>query len=202
MSVILHKNDLPKKVIIGKSVAIDTETMGLLPGRDRLCLLQISMGDGTAHIIQFTDKNYAAPRLREVLTDSGIEKIFHFARFDLAILRHTMGVTCSSIYCTKIASRLARTYTDKHGYAHVCKDLLGIEINKQQQSSDWGAAELTSEQLNYAANDVYYLHKIRDILDGMLVREGRRDLAQKCFDFLPARAALDLGGWPADIFEH
>jgi ribonuclease D len=202
MSIILHKNDLPAQVSIGKSVAIDTETMGLLPGRDRLCLLQLSTGDGTAHIVQFTDTLYAAPRLRAILTDPGVEKIFHFARFDLAILKHVMGITCTPVYCTKIASRLARTYTDKHGYAHVCKDLLGIEINKQLQSSDWGTPDLSAEQLSYAANDVLYLHKIKDGLEAMLIREGRKDLAQQCFDFLPTRAALDLGGWPTDIFEH
>lgn len=202
MSIVLHKNDLPAQVAIGKSIAIDTETMGLTPGRDRLCLLQLSTGDGTAHIIQFTDTTYAAPRLRALLTDPGIEKIFHFARFDLAILKHVMGITCAPVYCTKIASRLARTYTDKHGYAHVCKDLLGIEINKQLQSSDWGAAELSAEQLSYAANDVLYLHRIKDTLQTMLAREGRTALAQACFEFLHTRAALDLGGWPGDIFEH
>lgn len=202
MSVIIHNNDIPDNLNFGHTVAVDTETMGLLPARDRLCLMQLSSGDGVAHIVQFKDPAFHAPNLKKLLTDPKVMKIFHFARFDVAIIKKYLGVQCAPIYCTKIASRLARTYTDKHGYANVCRELLGVEINKNCQSSDWGASELTSEQLSYAANDVYYLHKIRVILDGMLEREGRADLAQRCFDFLVTRADLDLGGWPDDIFEH
>jgi ribonuclease D len=202
MSVVVHKNDIPSGLSFPRGVAIDTETMGLNPARDRLCVLQLSAGDGVAHIVQFKDSTYNAPNLKKLIADQSIEKIFHFARFDIATIKNYLGVECKPVYCTKIASRLGRTYTDKHGYAHVCRDLLGIEINKQFQSSDWGAEELTAEQLSYAANDVYYLHKIRDALDVMLVREGRKELAQSCFDFLMTRAQLDLGGWQSDIFEH
>lgn len=202
MSVILHKNDIPADLKLGTVVAVDTETMGLMPGRDRLCLVQLSSGDGVAHIVQLTDERFDAPNLKKLFADPKVLKIFHFARFDIAVIHKYLGVKCAPVYCTKIASRLARTYTDKHGYAHVCKELLGLEINKQYQSSDWGTAELSPEQLSYAANDVYYLHKIKDILQGMLEREGRDALAQKCFDFLATRAELDLGGWPSDIFEH
>lgn len=202
MSVVVHKNDIPADLAFPHGVAIDTETMGLIPARDRLCLVQLSAGDGIAHIVHLTDPSYHAPNLKKMLADPAIEKIFHFARFDVAVIKSYFEVDCAPVFCTKIASKLARTYTDKHGYAHVCKDLLGIEINKQFQSSDWGAAELSPEQLSYAANDVYYLHRIRNVLDDMLIREGRRDLAQRCFEFLGARADLDLGGWPGDIFEH
>jgi ribonuclease D len=202
MSINLYKNDIPADLDLGNIVAIDTETMGLLPSRDRLCLVQLSGGDGIAHIVQLTDPSYDAPNLKALLANPKVLKIFHFARFDVAIIKKYLGVDCAPVYCTKIASRLARTYTDKHGYAHVCRELLGVEVSKQFQSSDWGAAELSSEQLNYAANDVYYLHRIRDILNMMLVREGRMDLAQRCFDFLGTRAELDLNGWYGDIFEH
>ena len=202
MSVILHKNDLPDDLDLGSVIAIDSETMGLRPDRDRLCVVQLSSGDGTAHLVQFLDHNYAAPNLKALLSNSDIQKIFHFARFDVAIIQKYLEVECPNVYCTKIASRLARTYTDKHGLKHLCRELLGIELSKQQQSSDWGAAELTTEQLNYAASDVYHLHKLKTVLSGMLEREGRTDLAQACFDFLQTRAALDLAGWYGDIFEH
>lgn len=202
MSIVLHKNDLPDDLDLGKIVAIDTETMGLALNRDRLCLVQLSSGDGTAHLVQMLDFDYKAPNLKKLISDPEVKKIFHFARFDMAILMKSFEVECPNVYCTKIASKLARTYTDKHGLRYLCKDLAGIEISKQYQSSDWGAAELSSEQLNYAASDVYYLHKIKVQLDAMLEREGRRELAQECFDFLNVRVKLDLRGWCDDIFEH
>ena len=203
MSITLHKEDLPSGLSFGEAVAVDTETMGLNPLRDRLCLVQLSAGDGTAHLVQFSGTSYNAPNLSALMANPKVVKIFHFARFDIATLRHHLGVDCASLYCTKIASKLARTYTDDHSLRGVCRDLLGVEISKQQQSSDWGAAELTSEQLSYAASDVYYLHKLRAQLEIKLKREGRAELARKCFDFLPARAALDLAGWAqTDIFEH
>lgn len=202
MSIVLHKNDLPDDLDLGKIVAIDTETMGLQPYRDRLCLVQLSSGDGTAHLVQMTDRSYNAKNLKMLIRSPDIKKLFHFARFDVAILSHTLGVPCPNIYCTKIASRLVRTYTDKHGLRILCSELLGVELNKQQQSSDWGAAELSTEQMNYAANDVYYLHKIKARLDVMLEREGRKAVAQSCFDFIETRAALDLLGDYSDIFEH
>ncbi len=202
MGIVLHKNDLPDDLDLGKSVAIDTETMGLMPSRDRLCLVQISSGDGSAHLVQMTDGAYDAPNLKRLVADERVLKIFHFARFDVAILKQSFGVDCPNIYCTKIASRLARTYTDKHGLQHLCRELLGVELSKQQQSSDWGAVELSSEQMNYAASDVYYLHKLKAQLDVMLEREGRTALAQSCFDFIATRADLDLQGWYYDIFEH
>lgn len=202
MSVVLHQNDLPDDVDLGAVVAIDTETMGLLPHRDRLCLVQLSNGDGTAHLVQMTDASFDAPNLKALVSSPDVQKLFHFARFDVAILTHSLGVDCPNVYCTKIASKLARTYTDKHSLRALCKELIGVDLNKQQQSSDWGADELTTEQLNYAASDVYYLHSLKAQLDMMLEREGRTDLAQSCFDFLGTRAALDLQGWPYDIFEH
>lgn len=203
MSITLHKNDLPNGLDLGSSVAMDTETMGLVPLRDRLCLVQLSAGDGTAHLVQFTDSNYDCPNLKALLVNPSVNKIFHFARFDVAIFRKYLGVVCTPIYCTKIASKLVRTYTDGHGLRQVCRDMLGVDINKQQQSSDWGAEDLTSEQLSYAANDVFYLHKLKEKLDSMLVREGRTVIAQKCFDFVSVRAELDLMGWSEnDIFEH
>ncbi len=202
MSVVLHKNDLPDDLDLGKIVAIDTETMGLKCHRDRLCLVQLSSGDGTAHLVQMTDSSYKAPNLKNLISNSKVKKIFHFARFDVAVLTYALGVQCPNIYCTKIASRLVRTYTDKHGLRALCNELLGVDLNKQQQSSDWGAAELSSEQMNYAANDVYYLHKIKARLDTMLEREGRREIAQSCFDFIETRAALDVLGDYSDIFEH
>lgn len=203
MSITLHKDDLPAGLDFGSAVAIDTETMGLNPLRDRLCLVQLSAGDGTAHLVQFTGTNYDAPHLRALLSNPNVTKIFHFARFDMATLKKHLGVMCAPVYCTKIASKLVRTFTDGHSLRCLCREMLGVDINKQQQSSDWGALDLTSEQLSYAANDVYYLHKLRKQLDDMLEREGRTDLARACFDFLSTRAALDLEGWSeTDIFAH
>jgi len=202
MSVVLHKNDLPDDLDLGKIVAIDTETMGLKFHRDRLCLVQLSGGDGKAHLVQMTDPSYDAPNLKKLISNPDIKKLFHFARFDVAILTKSLGVKCPNVYCTKIASKLVRTYTDKHGLRTLCHELLGVDLNKQQQSSDWGAVELSTEQLNYAANDVYYLHKIKARLDTMLEREGRKEMAQSCFDFLTTRTQLDLLGDCSDIFEH
>ena len=199
----LHQSDLPPGLDFGESVAVDTETMGLDLARDRLCLMQLSAGDGRCHLVQFRDRTYNAPNLAAILRDPGITKLFHFARFDLAAIRRYLGVECGPVYCTKVASRLVRTFTDQHGLKDLCRDLLGIDISKKMQSSDWGAAELTDEQLRYAATDVVYLHRLRAGLDEMLEREGRRELAQACFDFLPTLAALDLAGWPdVDIFAH
>ena len=203
MTITLHQNDLPADIAFNGAVAIDTETMGLNPKRDRLCLVQLSGGDGNAHLVQFPDRNYAAPNLKKLLTDPKIVKIFHYARFDVAVMKAYLDVECNPNYCTKIASRLCRTFTDKHSLKDLCRELLGVEMNKQQQSSDWGASKLTDEQMAYAANDVLYLHQIRDKLDIMLARENREALARACFAFLPARAALDLSGWPdTDIFAH
>ena len=199
----LYCGDLPEGLDRGPIVAIDTEAMGLNPHRDRLCLVQLSAGDGDAHLVQFAPGGYAPPRLRELLADRGVTKLFHFARFDLGMLYHYLGVMAKPIYCTKIASRLARTFTDRHGLRDLCKDLLNIELSKQQQSSDWGAETLTEEQLRYAASDVLHLHALRSRLDAMLAREGREQLAGACFDFLPHRVLLDLGGWSEqDIFAH
>jgi ribonuclease D len=203
MAVELHEGDLPASLRFGAAVAIDTETMGLHPHRDRLCLAQLSGGDGNAHIVRFAMGAYAAPRLKALLADQAVTKIFHFARFDLAALRLYLGVMPQPVYCTKIASRLTRTFTDRHGLKDLVKDVLNIELSKEQQSSDWGAAELTSAQLKYAASDVLHLHALRARLDEMLSREGRKELAEACFRFLPTRAELDLAGWPdQDIFEH
>ena len=203
MSHQLHHGDLPDGIAFGPAVAIDTEAMGLNPHRDRLCLVQLSSGDGNAHLVQFAPDNYEAPRLKRLLADPTVLKLFHFARFDIAILYHYLGVMAHPIYCTKIASRLARTFTDRHGLRDLCKDLLGVDLSKQQQSSDWGAATLSEEQLRYAASDVLHLHALRARLDTMLAREGRTELARSCFDFLPARALLDLEGWAEqDIFAH
>ena len=204
MAIHLHINDLPPGLAFGDSVAIDSEAMGLQPHRDRLCLVQMSRGDGDCHMVHFPPPgDYSAPNLKAILGDPSLLKIFHFARFDLAILEHYLGVTCKPVYCTKIASKLARTYTDRHGLKDLCHELLGIDISKQQQSSDWGAAELTPEQQAYAAADVLHLHEIKTILNAMLAREGRTKLAQACFDFLPHRARLDLTGWDeVDIFHH
>lgn len=199
----LHKGDLPAGLSLGKAIAIDSETMGLALARDRLCLLQLSAGDGVCHLVQFARGDYDAPNLKALLSDPAITKIFHFARFDLAAIRRYLGVECSPVYCTKIASKLIRTYTDRHGLKDLCRELLGAEISKQQQSSDWGAVELSKDQLAYAASDVLYLHDLRAKLDAMLVREGRDGLAKACFDFLPTRAALDIAGWnDIDIFAH
>ncbi|MDD3020837.1 MAG: ribonuclease D [Alphaproteobacteria bacterium] len=204
MTIYLHRNDLPDDLAFGGSVAIDTETMGLNLTRDRLCLVQLSFGDGDAHLVQFpVGSDYLAPNLRRLLEDPAIVKLFHFGRFDIASIKAYMGVTCNPVYCTKIASRLVRTFTDRHSLKELCRELLGVELSKQQQSSDWGQDVLTEDQKIYAANDVLYLHKLKERLDPMLVREGRVELAQACFDFLPARADLDLTGWPEiDIFAH
>lgn len=203
MTVHLYQNDIPETLDFGTSLAIDTETMGLNLFRDRLCLVQLSAGDGNAHLVHFPDGNYAAPNLRSLLADRQITKIFHYARFDLAMIRNHLGADCSPVYCTKTASKLVRTFTDKHGLRDLCRDLLGIELSKQQQSSDWGAPALSEEQMRYAASDVLHLHALREKLDALLWREGRTSLATACFDFLPWRAQLDLAGWgDVDIFAH
>lgn len=203
MTVTLHRNDLPADFeVTGNSLAVDCETMGLNLQRDRLCLIQLSTGDGTAHLVQFSD-GYGAPRLKSLLADTAITKLFHFGRFDIAAIERYLGVSCAPVYCTKIASKLVRTFTDRHGLKDLCADLLDVSISKQQQSSDWGAEELSEDQLHYAASDVLYLHALRERLDEMLAREGRLELAQACFDFLPYRARLDLAGWDdVDIFAH
>lgn len=194
--IYLHKNDLPPEVSFTESVALDTEAMGLNPHRDRLCLLQLSQGDGICHLVQFEpEAQFAAPRVRELLADGSVMKIFHYARFDVALLARTFGILPQNIYCTKVASRLVRTYTDRHGLRDLCRELLGVEISKTEQSSDWGAPELRPEQQKYAAHDVLHLHRLKAVLDQMLVRENRTYLAQACFDFLPHRALLDLMGW-------
>jgi ribonuclease D len=202
LTITLHRGDLPADLSFGAAVAVDTETMGLNPLRDRLCLVQLSAGDGSAHLVQFEPGRYDAPQLKRLLADPAVLKIFHFARFDVAALKRYLGIVTAPVYCTKTASRLARTFTDRHGLKDLAKDLLGIELSKQQQSSDWGARSLSDEQMRYAASDVLHLHQLRARLDEMLVREGRLDLALECFRFLPARALLDLGGWPEDIFQH
>ena len=207
MTIRLHQGDLPDGLEFGASVAIDTETMGLNPHRDRLCLIQLSAGDGTCHLVRIpaaaSGRTVDAPNLKRLLTDSRVLKLFHFARFDIAALQHALGVATTPVYCTKTASRLVRTFTDRHGLKDLCKDLMGIELKKEQQSSDWGAAELSQEQLRYAAADVIHLHALKAKLDEMLAREGRTQLAQACFDFLPTRSALDLAGWAeVDIFAH
>jgi ribonuclease D len=205
MNIHLYQGDLPDGLDLGNSVAIDTETMGLNPHRDRLCLVQLSSGDGTCHLVRIppSPPQSGAPNLRRMLADRAVLKLFHFARFDIAALKHALGVTTQPIYCTKTASRLVRTFTDRHGLKDLCKELLGIELKKEQQSSDWGAAELSQEQLRYAAADVLHLHALKETLDAMLAREGRTALAQACFDFLPVRAELDLAGWAeVDIFAH
>jgi ribonuclease D len=199
----LHRGDLPGDIDFGASVAIDTETLGLVPQRDRLCLVQLSRGDGTADLVQIAPGQREAPNLVRLLRDTRIEKLFHFARFDMGILQKTFGIMPGPIYCTKIASKLARTYTDRHGLKDLVRELLGQEISKQQQSSDWGAPELTEAQLAYAASDVLHLHAVREKLDVMLQREGRLGLAAECFAFLPTRVRLDLMGWAeTDIFAH
>ena len=199
----LHKGDLPSGVSFGDSVAVDTETLGLSLVRDKLCVVQLSSGDGTAHVVQLDRSSYAAPNLKALLADNSVEKIFHFARFDVAMIQKWFGVTCAPVFCTKIASKLARTYTDRHGLKDVSRELVGVDMSKAQQSSDWGADTLSDAQLAYAASDVLHLHDIRDRLTDMLTREGRMDLARECFDFLPTRARLDLEGWPdTDIFAH
>ncbi len=202
-SITIHKGDLPAGLSFKGSVAIDTETAGLNPHRDRLCLVQLSAGDGSAHLVQPDPATFDAPRLKALLTDPSVLKIFHFARFDLAVLEKYLGVTVAPVYCTKIVSKLVRTYTDRHGLKDLARELLGIDMSKQQQSSDWGAAELTDAQIAYAASDVLYLHQMKAKLEDMLAREGRTALAEACFSFLPTRVALDLGGWSEeDIFSH
>ena len=203
MTIHLHQGDLPAGIDFGASVAIDTETMGLNPLRDRLCLAQLSAGDGVSHLVQFMPGQYNAPNLRALLADPKVLKIFHFGRFDIAVMAHYLGVVAAPVYCTKIASKLARTFTDKHGLKDLCRELLNVDLSKQQQSSDWGAAALTEEQKRYAASDVLHLHALKAKLDAMLMRENRHQLALACFAFLPTRAFLDLTGYEnADIFEH
>jgi ribonuclease D len=203
VTIRLHQGDLPDLGRFTGAVAIDTETMGLDPHRDRLCVVQLSCGDGSADVVQIAKDRAPAPQLSALLRDPSIVKIFHFARFDLAALSNALGVMPESVYCTKIASRLARTYTDRHGLKDLVRELLNIDLSKQQQSSDWGAASLTEAQLSYAASDVLHLHALRERLDVMLAREGRTELAQACFSFLPTRARLDLQGWAeSDIFAH
>jgi ribonuclease D len=203
MAIHLHRNDLPDGIDLGPRVAVDTETQGLSLVRDRVCLVQLSAGDGDAHIVQLTRDGVDCPNLKALLANRAVEKIFHFARFDVAMLLRDLGVETGPVFCTKIASKLTRTYTDRHGLKDVVREIAGIELSKQQQSSDWAAPDLTPAQLEYAASDVLHLHQVRDGLAAMLAREGRTALAQACFDFLPARARLDLGGWPEiDIFSH
>lgn len=200
--ITLHKGDLPAGIDFGPVVAVDTEAMGLNLLRDNLTLVQLSSGDGTAHLVQL-DRDYDCPNLKKILTDPDVLKLFHFARFDVAMMKRWMGIDCAPIWCTKIASKLARTYTDRHGLKDVAREIAGADMSKAQQSSDWGSSELSDAQLQYAASDVLYLHKIKDGLETMLKREGRLDLAEACFAFLPIRAALDLSGWgETDIFAH
>ena len=204
----LHRHDLPDGLSLGPMVAVDTETMGLRPHRDRLCLVQMSSGDGHVHLVQLIPpalggRGFDCPNLSRLMADPAIVKLFHFARCDVAVLQHSLGSAVAPVRCTKIAAKLIRTFTDKHGLKDLCKELLGVDLSKQQQTSDWGAVELTSEQLTYAASDVLYLHRLWEKLDALLVREGRRDLAQECFDFLPTRGRLDLLGYEdPDIFHH
>lgn len=203
MVIHVHKADLPDDLKFEHSVAIDTETMGLKPHRDRLCVVQLSAGDGSAHLVQIGLGQTSAPNLTRLLVNPAVTKLFHFARFDIAVLAHAFGAMTAPIYCTKIASKLSRTYTDRHGLKDLVRELLNVEISKQQQSSDWGASSLSEAQLSYAASDVLHLHALRRSLDAMLIRENRMEIAQACFDFLPVRARLDLMGWPEnDIFSH
>jgi ribonuclease D len=203
MAIRLHRGDLPDLDRYGDVVAIDTETMGLLPARDRLCVIQLSPGDGTADIVQIAAGQDSAPNIGKLLADRNVTKLFHYARFDIAVLRHALGVMAGPVYCTKIASKLTRTYTDRHGLKDLCRELLGIEISKLQQSSDWGAENLSDAQIEYAASDVLHLHALKTVLDGRLERENRLELASAAFRFLPWRAELDLAGWAdVDIFDH
>ena len=203
VTIHLYKNDLPDGLTLGPIVAIDCETMGLNPHRDRLCLVQMSDGDGNAHLVQIEKGQSAAPNLSRLLEDPDTLKLFHFGRFDIAAMYHAFGALAAPVFCTKIASKLVRTYTDRHGLKNLCQEMLNVDISKQQQSSDWGAAELSEAQKSYAASDVMYLHQLRDLFIERLEREGRTDIAQACFDFLPMRAKLDLAGWPEiDIFAH
>ena len=203
MANYLHSNDLPDNLDLGQVVAIDTETMGLNPNRDRLCLVQISSGDGNAHLIQISPDQKLAANLCKLLTDHNILKIFHFGRFDIAVLYNRFNILCNSVYCTKIASKLVRTFTDRHGLKNLLNELISVDLSKQQQSSDWGSPNLTQAQIDYAASDVLYLHRLKEELDIRLKRENRTEIAQACFDFLPKRAQLDILGWPDhDIFSH
>ncbi|MFQ3302482.1 MAG: ribonuclease D [Planktomarina sp.] len=199
----VYKGDLPNNLDLGRVVAIDCETMGLNPKRDRLCVVQLSSGDGNAHLVQISKGQTSAPNLCRMLEDPNVLKLFHFGRFDIAAMFEAFGVLTAPVYCTKIASRLIRTYTDRHGLKNLLQELLAIDISKQQQSSDWGAKRLSKAQIEYAASDVLYLHQLRESLNQMLIREGRMEVAKSCFDFLPTRAQLDLAGWPdTDIFAH
>ena len=203
MANFLYQGDLPDDLNLGETVAIDCETMGLHPHRDRLCVVQLSGGDGNAHMVQIAKGQTSAPNLSRLLEDSNVLKLFLYGRFDIAAMYHAFGALAAPVYCTKIASRLVRTYTDRHGLKNLLQEQLGVDISKQQQSSDWGASELTNAQLDYAASDVLHLHRLRDKMDEMLIREGRKELADACFEFLPTRAKLDLAGWPdTDIFAH
>jgi ribonuclease D len=205
MAIHFHEEDLPSEDLFAPGpIAVDTEAMGLHPGRDRLCLVQLSDGQGDEHLVRFSPgSDYAAPRLKALLADPSRLKLYHFARFDIAIMRHYLGIMAAPLYCTRTASRLVRTYTDRHGLKELVKELLGQDLNKQQQTSDWGGPELNDAQRDYAASDVRYLHALKEKLDERLAREGRTALAQACFDFLPARAELDLAGWPdEDLFAH
>ena len=203
MAIRLHKGDLPPDYRAGDSVAIDTETLGLRPHRDRLCVVQLSTGDGSADVVQIAKGQSRAPNLERLLVDPAVTKLFHFARFDVAVMFNAFGAMTENLYCTKIASKLVRTYTDRHGLRELCRELLGVDVSKQQQSSDWGADALSDAQVSYAASDVLHLHALRAKLDAMLLREGRDEVARRCFAFLPTRARLDLMGWPdADIFAH
>ncbi|MBT4880805.1 MAG: ribonuclease D [Alphaproteobacteria bacterium] len=204
MKIKYYKNDLPDGLDLGKVVAIDTEAMGLKPSRDRLCLIQLSSGDGVCHLVHMMpDGNYDAPNLKALLADETVVKLFHFARFDVALMKQYLGVMCKPVYCTKIASKLARPFVNRHGLKELCRSILKIEISKQEQSSDWGATTLNEDQLKYAATDVLYLHELKAHLDDVLKREDRMELAQKCFDFLPTRAELDLLDWTDNyIFDH
>ena len=204
MAIHLHQNDLPNGLSLGPVVAIDTETMGLDPRRDRLCVVQLSSGNGDAHLVQIAKGQTSAPNLERLLTDPAVLKLFHFGRFDVAALQRAFGVRTAPVWCTKIASRLIRTYTDRHGLKYLLAEYVGVDVSKAQQTSDWGSVTLTEAQKEYAASDVLYLHKLKDALEAILLREGRMDLAQRCFDFLPTRAELDLLGWdePNDLFHH
>jgi len=203
MTNFYYRGDLPAGLNFGPVIAVDTETMGLNLHRDRLCVVQLSAGDGNAHIVHFPEPRWEAPVLSRLLADPGVTKLFHFARFDLAMIRRYLGVRCTPVYCTRTASRLVRTNTDHHGLKDLCREQLGVELSKQQQCSDWAAPQLSDDQIAYAASDVLHLHRLRDRLDALLAREGRTALAQACFDFLPDRAELDLAGWAEeDIFAH
>ena len=203
MTNYLHEGDLPADLDLGPSVAVDSETMGLRLGRDDLCVVQLSAGDGDAHVVRLSRPGYECPNLKRLLADPSVLKIFHFGRFDIAMVKLHLGVTCAPVYCTKIASKLARTYTDRHGLKDLTRELIGVDLSKAQQSSDWGAAALSQDQINYAASDVLYLHALKTRLDEMLAREGRAEMAKACFDFLPWRAELDLAGWEdVDVFAH